>query len=54
MRKHKRETNWLRLRLRKTNGELSVVKAQLARVSENLAAVTGNYEATKQNYQEAP
>jgi hypothetical protein len=38
---------------RKNNNELTVIKAQLARVSGNLVAVTGNYEATQQNYQDA-
>jgi hypothetical protein len=38
---------------RKNNHELTVIKAQLARVSGNLVAVTGNYEATQHNYQDA-
>jgi hypothetical protein len=38
---------------RKNNNELTLIKAQLARVSGNLVAVTGNYEATQQNYQDA-
>jgi hypothetical protein len=41
------------LKLEKNNNELTVIKAQLARVSGNLVAVTGNYEATQHNYQGA-
>jgi hypothetical protein len=32
---------------RKNCNEMTVIKAQLARVSGNLVAVTGNYEATQ-------